>query len=114
MEKVKLVHRGIEIEIYDSISEKRLEDETREEYVQRRGVIKELEKARKRQKNWIHISSQLIPAQTQDGKILKDKATNNIMWIDKTKGITYIKKYDESNGETNGVHEENQESGLQD
>ena len=91
MEKVKLSVRGKEIEIYDSISPKRLEEETREEYILRRKVINDLERARKKARNWQHISVSLIPAQTSDGKVLMDKETKEPMWIGITKGTTYVK-----------------------
>jgi|688.fasta_scaffold825112_3 hypothetical protein len=92
MEKVKLSVKGEVIEIYDSISPKRLDEETREEYLLRRKVINDLEKAKRKTRNWEHISVSLIPAQTPEGKVLINKNTNQPTWIGITKGTTYVKQ----------------------
>lgn len=95
MEKVKLSYRGTEIEIYDSFQPARLENESREEYLLRRKVISDLEKARKKARNYIHISNMLIPATTPDGKVLMNRQTKKPTFIGVSKGLTYIKKDEE-------------------
>lgn len=94
MEKVKLSIRGEVIEIYDSMSPGRLEEETREEYVLRRKVISDLEKAKRKARNWEHVSVSLIPAMTKDGKVLMNKEMKEPTWIGVTKGTTYVKPRD--------------------
>jgi len=81
------------IEIFDSFSPGRLEDESREEYLNRRLFMKEMEKARKRKRNMIHISSQLIPKVNEKGKI--EIIDGKVMWVGVTKGVTYTKQTNE-------------------
>lgn len=91
MEKIKLSYKGTEISIYDTPVAYRLEEETYPEYKQRQKVLSDLERAKKRQRNMLHVSVMFIPAMNEEGKILKDPETNEIKWIGKTKGKTYIK-----------------------
>lgn len=81
------------IEIYDSFSPSRLENESREEYLNRRLFMKEMEISRKRKKNMIHISSQLIPKVNEKGKI--EIIDGKVMWVGVTKGVTYTKQTNE-------------------
>lgn len=92
MNKIKLSYKGEEIDIYDSISPARHEDETHEEYALRKKVISDLEKAKRNSRNWVHISNVLVPAQNEAGKVLIDKETKKVKWIGVTKGTTYYKK----------------------
>jgi hypothetical protein len=96
MEKIQLqrINRKTgeteEITVYDSLSDKRIDDESREEYLNRRAFIKQLEKTRKDRLNYVHVSSTLIPLKTNDGKVMI--VDNKPIWIGKTKGETYIKQ----------------------
>ena len=96
MEKIKFQRTNFktgkveEIEIYDSLDAKRLEEETYEEYKLRRSVIKEFEKKMKKKRNYIHVSTSLIPLKNERGEVLL--INNKPMWIDKTKGSTYVKE----------------------
>jgi hypothetical protein len=90
-EKIKLSVRGELVEIYDSLSPARLDYETREEYLLRRKILKDLEKAKKKTRNMIFVSNSLIPAMTPEGKVLMDKTTKQPKWIGISKGKSYIK-----------------------
>lgn len=96
MEKIKLnrVNRKTgkveEYEIYDSISSKREEFETREEYVIRRQFINELEKKKKHMRDYIHVSSTLIPLKNEKGEVVI--VNGKPIWIGKTNGVTYKKE----------------------
>lgn len=96
MQKIKLerINRKTgeteEIEIYDSLSPKRLEEETREEYKNRRVFIAHLDKERKKRRNMVHVSSELIPLKDEEGKVLL--INKKPIWIGKSKGKTFIKE----------------------
>ncbi len=102
MEKVKISYKGKEIEIYDSVQPSRFPEETKEEYHLRRKVLNDLDKAMKKNRNWLHVSTVLIPARTEDGKILKNRGTNEITWLGKAKGNTYIKSIENETGSGEG------------
>ena len=102
MEKVKISYRGTEVEIYDSLQPARFKEETQDEYYLRRKIIKDLEKSMKKNINWFHVSTMLIPARTEDGKILKNRETNEITWLGKAKGNTYIKSKENETGSGEG------------
>jgi hypothetical protein len=95
MEKIKLgrlnrkTGKEEEFEIFDSISPKRLEFESKEEYVIRRKFIKELEKKKKNTRNYIHVSTTLIPLKNEKGEVVI--MNGKPLWVDRTNGVTYIK-----------------------
>jgi hypothetical protein len=78
------------IEIYDSLSNARLESETREEYLNRRMFLKMLEKKRKKTWNLEHVSSYLIPKFDSEGKVEKN-INGDVRYVGKTKGQTFVK-----------------------
>lgn len=78
------------IEIYDSLSPKRLEEETYEEYVIRRNLLKEFEKKKSKLRNFIHVSSILLPEINEKGEMVTENGKPK--WMGKSKGITYKKE----------------------
>lgn len=100
MEKIKLERLNKKtlkketVEIYDSFSPARLENETREEYKVRRELLNELYKLKKTRREMVHKSSNLIPLTNEEGKVLI--VQGKPIYIGKTKGITY--KKEEKNG----------------
>lgn len=89
MEKVELEFKGKKYTVYDSFDEKRLDEETYEEYKVRQKILSDLKRARKQMRRMTHISTSYIPAVSEENKIIK--VNGKILWLGKTKGKSYVK-----------------------
>ena len=88
--KIEVEFKNETYKVYDSVDPKRLEHESWEDYKVRKKLMTYIKAARKRIRNINYVSSQLIPAMTQENKIVK--INNNVLYIGKSKGISYENK----------------------
>ena len=86
---------GKEVRVFQTLNSKRQEDETFEEYKIRQKLVKKYEND-KRSGTWFHVSSMLVPAMNEDGKVILNFNKRPI-YVGKTKGTSYIKETNEEN-----------------